>query len=95
MNNLLQTNWKTLGPQLVGKIHIRDGDMDGYYLNNAVYLIGDWLAKTTDPYYDGYVKTFPRTGHAANLTNVELMQEIADHMIKYGPANAKSILFEK
>ena len=38
-----------------GKIHIYCGDMDNYYLNNAVMLMEDFLEQTEDPYYDGEV----------------------------------------
>ena len=31
------------GKKLEGKIHIYVGDMDNYYLNNAVYLVEDFL----------------------------------------------------
>jgi hypothetical protein len=95
INFKLQKEWPTLGPKLVGKIHLRGGDMDAYYLNNAQYLVGDWLETTKDPYYAGYSVTFARKGHTGNITNVDLLKEIAAHMIKYGPANAASILAAK
>ena len=47
--------WDKLGPKLQGKIHIYCGDMDNYYLNNAVMLIEDFLEKTENPHYDGEV----------------------------------------
>ena len=31
------------GPQLKGKLNIYCGDMDNYYLNNAVYLMEEFL----------------------------------------------------
>ena len=37
-----------LGPKLKGKINIYCGDMDNYYLNNAVYLMEEFLEKSTD-----------------------------------------------
>ena len=77
----------------MGKIHIRGGDMDAYYLNQAQYVLGDWLETTTDPYYDGYSITFPRTGHSGNITNQELLTEMAEHMEKYGPSNVDDILY--
>ncbi len=95
INYKLQKEWTTLGPKLVGKIHLRGGDMDAYYLNNAQYLVGDWLETTKDPYYAGYSVTFARKGHTGNITNQDLLKEIAEHMIKYGPANAASILAAK
>ncbi len=46
---ILERDWATLGPKLVGKIHIYVGEMDNSYLNNAVYLMEDFLESTTDP----------------------------------------------
>ena len=40
---------------LKGRINIYCGDMDNYYLNNAVVLTEDFLEKTTNPYYSGEV----------------------------------------
>lgn len=92
LSRMLQDNWAELGPKLVGKIHLRGGDMDAYYLNLAQYILGDWLETTTEPYYDGYSKTFPRMGHTGNITNQDLVEEIAAHMIKYGPEGAAQVL---
>lgn len=92
LNYLMQTNWEELGPKLVGKIHLRGGDMDNYYLNLSQYLVGDFLESTTDPAYEGYSVTFPRTGHSGNISNHDLLEEIAAHMIEYGPENAAEIL---
>ena len=52
---ILERDWDKLGENLKGKINIYCGDMDNYYLNNAVYLMEDFLEGTTDPYYDGEV----------------------------------------
>lgn len=45
----LVTNWTTLGPKLAGKLHITMGDMDSYYLNNAVELMEEALMGLSDP----------------------------------------------
>lgn len=63
---ILERDWKTLGPKLTGKIHIYCGDMDTFYLNNAVYLMEDFLKKTKDPYYDGQVDYGDRAEHCWN-----------------------------
>jgi hypothetical protein len=63
---ILQRNWKTLGPKLQGKINIYVGDMDNYYLNNAVYLMEAFLESTKDPYYAGEVKYGDRAEHCWN-----------------------------
>jgi hypothetical protein len=63
---ILERDWQTLGPKLAGKIHVYCGDMDNYYLNNAVYLLEDFLESTTDPYYGGEVDYGDRAEHCWN-----------------------------
>ncbi len=66
LRHILERDWETLGPKLEGKIHIYVGEMDNSYLNNAVYLMEEFLESTTDPYYDGLVDYEPRSGHCWN-----------------------------
>jgi len=63
---ILERDWKKLGPKLKGKIHIYVGDMDNYYLNNAVYLMEQFLESTKDPYYEGEVDYGDRAEHCWN-----------------------------
>jgi hypothetical protein len=63
---IMERDWATLGPKLVGKLHIYVGDMDNYYLNNAVYLTEQFLESTTDPYYAGEVGYGDRAEHCWN-----------------------------
>ncbi|WP_223033022.1 alpha/beta hydrolase-fold protein [Hanstruepera marina] len=63
---ILERDWDKLGESLKGKIHIYCGDMDNYYLNNAVYLMEDFLESTTNPYYDGEVDYGDRAEHCWN-----------------------------
>ncbi len=63
---ILERDWDKLGDNLKGKIHIYCGDMDNYYLNNAVYLMEDFLEQTTDPYYEGEVLYGDRAEHCWN-----------------------------
>jgi len=63
---ILERDWASIGPQLVGKIHIFAGDMDNYYLNNAVYLMEQFLESTTEPYYAGEVDYGDRAEHCWN-----------------------------
>ncbi len=62
---IMERDWKTLGPKLQGKIHIYVGDMDNFYLNNAVYLTEDFLKKA-DPPYQGEVLYGDRAEHCWN-----------------------------
>jgi hypothetical protein len=63
---ILRRDWKTLGPKLEGKLHIYVGEADNYYLNNAVYLVDDFLKTTKDPHYSGEVDYEPRAEHCWN-----------------------------
>ena len=63
---ILEKNWTTLGPKLQGKIHIYVGSADNYFLNDAVYLMEDFLESTTNPPYDGEVKYGDRAEHCWN-----------------------------
>ncbi|HIB33290.1 MAG TPA: hypothetical protein EYO45_09360 [Candidatus Marinimicrobia bacterium] len=63
---ILERDWAKLGHRLEGKIHIYCGDMDNYYLNNAVYLMEEFLEGTKDPYYDGEVDYGDRAEHCWN-----------------------------
>jgi hypothetical protein len=63
---ILERDWAELGPRLEGKIHIFTGDMDNYYLNNAVYLMEEFLESTTDPFYAGEVDYGDRAEHCWN-----------------------------
>ncbi|MFK8042748.1 hypothetical protein [Congregibacter sp.] len=66
LSYILQRDWATLGPKLEGKLHIYTGDMDNYYLNNAVYLVEEFLENTTEPYYAGEVDYGDRAEHCWN-----------------------------
>lgn len=63
---ILERDWDELGEKLEGKIRIYCGDMDNYYLNNAVYLMEEFLESTTDPYYGGEVAYGDRAEHCWN-----------------------------
>ncbi len=67
LSDILRRNWsKGLGKKLEGKIHLYCGDMDNYYLNNAVYLVEDFLKTTRDPAYGGEVDYGDRAEHCWN-----------------------------
>ena len=66
LKHILERDWDKLGDKLKGKIHIYCGDMDNYYLNNAVYSMEKFLESTTDPYYAGEVKYGDRAEHCWN-----------------------------
>jgi hypothetical protein len=60
---IMMRDWPTLGPKLEGKLHIAVGDGDTYFLNNAVHLLQDQLAKTRHPHSDATFQYGPRMPH--------------------------------
>ncbi len=70
LDAILQRDWSTLGPKLQGKLHIYVGSDDTYFLNDAVYLMEDFLKQTGTPGYgvpyEGEVRYGPRAEHCWN-----------------------------
>jgi hypothetical protein len=66
LSYILRRDWDTLGPKLEGKLHIYVGEMDNYYLNNAVYLTEEFLESTTSPYFGGVIEYGARDEHCWN-----------------------------
>src|SRR5438132_936351 len=74
---ILEQNWKTLAPKLRGKIHISVGDVDSYYLNNAVHLLDEFLNRAEPP-ADARIVYGPGRGHCwSSLSETEMMKEMA------------------
>ncbi|MFT4567164.1 MAG: hypothetical protein ACI9FN_002128 [Saprospiraceae bacterium] len=63
---ILKRDWNKYGDDWRGKIKIYCGDMDNYYLNNAVYLAQDILESLESPTYDGEVDYGDRAEHCWN-----------------------------
>ena len=70
LNAILQRDWVKLGPKVQGKIHLYVGSEDTYFLNDAVYLMEDFLKQTGTPghgvAYGGEVQYGPRAEHCWN-----------------------------
>jgi hypothetical protein len=70
LDAILQRDWSTLGPKLQGKLHLYVGSDDTYFLNDAVYLMEDFLKQTGTPGhgvpYEGEVRYGPRAEHCWN-----------------------------
>lgn len=66
LSYILKRDWAKHGKDWTGKIRIYCGDMDNYYLNNAVYLAEDVLKKLDEPTYDGEVDYGDRAEHCWN-----------------------------
>ena len=67
LTHIMQRDWdQGLGKKLEGKVNIYVGDMDNYYLNNAVYLAEKFLKSTTNPPFGGEVDYGDRDEHCWN-----------------------------
>ena len=65
LSYILRRDWKTLGPKLRGKLKLYVGEADNYYLNDAVYLVEEFL-KTADPPAEAEVDYGARAEHCWN-----------------------------
>jgi hypothetical protein len=83
----LQQNWQTVGPKLVGKLHVYTGDMDTYYLDKAVVLMDRWMQTTEDPHYPGFFMYGDRKGHcwSGPGTQVDRLKDIARFVLSHKP----------
>jgi hypothetical protein len=87
--HIIKRDWKTLGPKLKGKLHVYCGDMDNFYLNEAVYELEEFLESTKDPYYEGvFAYGRPRAGHGwspFDRGTGEQEKAMADHITQNAP----------
>jgi len=104
LDAILQRDWAQLGPKLQGKLHIYVGSDDTYFLNDAVYLMEDFLNKTGAPGfgvpYEGEVRYGPRAEHCWNGDptkpnwysrlhyNQMYVPQIMDRILKTAPPGA-------
>jgi putative esterase len=86
----LQKHWSEIGGKLAGKIHITAGEMDTYYLNNAVHRLDDFLRTTTNPPWGGTILYGPREPHcwAGPLSQVERIRRMAQYAAEHAPKNS-------
>jgi len=65
--HIMQRDWeKGLGEKLRGKIHLYVGELDNYYLENAVYLAQEFLESTRNPKFEGVIDYGRRAEHCWN-----------------------------
>jgi len=99
LSYILKRDWKTLGPKLNGKLRIYVGDMDNYYLNDAVYLVDNFF-RSANPPANAVVDYGDRDEHCWNgdhtrpnaysrLRYVQMVMPWAvERMLKTAPAGA-------
>ncbi|HEU4403746.1 MAG TPA: alpha/beta hydrolase-fold protein [Polyangiaceae bacterium] len=99
LGDILRRNWATLGPKLRGKIHLNVGLSDNFFLNNAVYLVEDFLRSASPP-ADAAVDYGPRDEHCWSGDHQEpnvfsrltyhrrFLRQMAEHWTKTAPPGA-------
>ena len=100
LSYILQRDWKTLGPKLVGKLHFKVGTRDTFYLDGAVRLLQKFLESTNNPYYAGDFEYGPGQPHGfwgspdlpqligRSVAQQRLMPEMAKWIEKSAPRGA-------
>ncbi len=86
----LKQNWASLGPKLVGKIHIYCGDMDNFYLNVPVKQLQEWMRSTENPHVRGVFVWGDGQGHSFGRefsTEAERFRRMAEHVLSNRPDN--------
>ena len=88
IHHVLRTNWPTLGPKLAHKLHIYVGDMDSYYLNDAVERLNEFLSKADNPKFAGEVVFQRRAPHCWGPRAPDLLRKMTAQIEKYAPQGA-------
>ncbi len=88
LTNILRSNWATLGPKVASKLHVYVGDMDSYYLNDAVEKLNEFLSRADHPKFGGEVVFQRRAPHCWGPPDAELLQKMTAQIEKVAPAGA-------
>jgi enterochelin esterase-like enzyme len=90
----LEKNWPAIGPKLAGKIRVYCGRMDNFYLNEACYLLQEFLESATNPAYGGEFKYGDRGGHGWSPFKAdELQRTMAEHVLQNSPDKKKDWIY--
>ena len=65
LGHILRRDWTRLAPRLRGKLRIYAGERDNYYLNNAVYVVDEFL-RSAQPAADAVIEYGHRAEHCWN-----------------------------
>src|SRR3954452_2710044 len=86
--DVLKTNWSTLGPKIGHKLNVYVGDMDSYYLNDAVENFNLFWQKAGDPKEMGEIVFQRRAPHCWGPRAPELLDKMTKQIDRYAPAGA-------
>jgi Putative esterase len=96
LHQYLRANWESIGPKLDGRIHVAVGDMDSYYLDNAVYLMEDFFKTASGPRVEAsfeYGRRKPHcwtgyspSGSGEDITNAEFITQVSEYFQQNQPS---------
>jgi hypothetical protein len=86
--DIVRTTWKTLGPKIGHKLNLYVGDMDSYYLNDAVENFNAFWQKAGDPKEMGEIVFQRRAPHCWGPRAPELLEKMTKQIDRYAPAGA-------
>jgi hypothetical protein len=86
--HILQTNWTVLGSKVANKLNVYVGDMDSFYLNNAVEKLHEFLSKADDPKFTGEIVFQRGAPHCWGPGPADLLQKMTRQVEKVAPAGA-------
>ncbi len=83
----LKRNWATVGPKLVGKVHVYTGTADNFFLNNSTKELEDWMKTTENPHYTGFFLYGDGKGHCwqGPESTAERLKQMAAHIASNKP----------
>ena len=84
-----EDNWADLGPKIAGKLHIWMGDMDNFYLNNAMKLYEEMLSQQTQPSSDAEFTWVDGAGHC-DYRQIPMLQKTLAQMYERVPGQYQS-----
>ena len=95
LSAIMQRDWKALGPKLRGKLHLYVGEMDTYYLEEAAFLLKEFLDKA-DPPADAAWDIGERAPHCysgkpefpGQRAEQRILPQMIERMLKTAPPGA-------
>ncbi len=85
---VMKTGWATLGPKVGHKLNLYVGDMDSYYLNDAVENFNAFWQKAGNPGEMGEIVFQRRAPHCWGPRAPEVLEKMTKQIDKYAPAGA-------
>jgi len=88
----LKRNWTAVGPKLIDKLRIYTGDVDTYYLDNAVRELEKWMKTTQNPHDEGHFLYGDQKPHcwSGPGTQIDRLKEMAQHIMHRKPEGANT-----